>query len=104
MAFLTVALSVPLTATLPWKRPARPAGLPAWPKIATALEKPTTPTAPFDVPITPGRLADEPNTPAAFGTLGLATGGPWLPEMPVTPERSPEILWTPGPKNDTARS
>ena len=33
----------------------------------------------------------------------MRTGGPWVLEMPVTPLSAPEILLTPGPKNDAAR-
>jgi hypothetical protein len=34
----------------------------------------------------------------------LATGGPCVPEMPLTPLSAPEMLCTPGPKKDTART
>src|SRR5215471_12928107 len=32
------------------------------------------------------------------------TAGPCVPEMPLTPVSAPEMLSTPGPKNDTART
>jgi hypothetical protein len=34
----------------------------------------------------------------------MGTGGPCVLEMPVTPLSAPEMLWTPGPKNDAART
>src|SRR5262249_40116295 len=103
MPFFTFAVSVPLTRTLPAKRPAREFGLVVWPTMPTLLEKPTTPTLVFDVPMTPGRVSDEPKAPAVIPILGI-DDGPCVPEMPLTPVRAPEMLCTPGPKNDTART
>ena len=101
-AFFTAADSVPVTWTLPAKRPGKEAGLVLWPKTPTLLEKPTTPMDLFDVPITPFPASDVPRTPAMFDVL--ATDGPCVPEMPLTPLSAPEMLSTPAPKNDTART
>jgi len=53
-AFLTFAVSVPLTTTLPEKNPAKEFGLVVWPTTPTLSENPKTPITAFDVPITPG--------------------------------------------------
>jgi hypothetical protein len=45
----------------------------------------------FDVPITPGREAEVPRTPAVVGIF-MPTGGPCVSEMPVTPVSAPEML------------
>src|SRR4029077_10487237 len=74
-AFFTAADNVPVTWTLPTKRPAKEAGLLLWPKTPTLLEKPTTPMDLFEVPITPFAASDVPRTPAIRripdGTEGL---------------------------------
>src|SRR5262245_56589918 len=70
-------------------------GVVLWPKTPTLLEKPTTPMDVFDVPITPFAAFDVPRTPAMFDVL--VTGGPCVPEMPLTPLSAPETLSTPGP-------
>src|SRR6516162_11433217 len=101
-AFFTAAENVPVTWTLPAKRPANDTGLVLWPKTPMLLEKPTTPIDLFDVPITPFAASDVPRTPAMFDVVG--TAGPCVPEMPLTPVSAPEMLSTPGPKNDTART
>jgi hypothetical protein len=44
----------------------------------------------FDVPITPFTASDVPRTPAMFDVFW--TGGPCVPEMPVTPVSAPEVL------------
>src|SRR5262249_31760069 len=95
--FFTVAVSVPVTRTLPKNQPARDAGLLVWPTMPTLLEKPKTPICVSDVPITPGWSADEPMTRAG-GPWG--PGGPCLPEMRVTPESAPKAT-TPGPRPET---
>jgi hypothetical protein len=61
-----------------------------WPKTPTLLEKPTTPMDLFEVPITPFAASDVPRTPAMSDVL--ATGGPCVPEMPLTPLSAPEML------------
>jgi len=44
----------------------------------------------FEVPITPFAASDVPRTPAMSDVL--ATGGPCVPEMPLTPLSAPEML------------
>src|SRR5262245_62496015 len=73
------------------------------PSTPTLLEKPNTPAVVFDVPITPTCVFELPSTPALVGRLPVGVG-PCVPEMPVTPVSAPEMLCTPGPKNDTART
>src|SRR5215208_5365901 len=103
MPFFAMAVSVPLTTTLPKKRPAKEFGLLVWPTTPMLLgEKPNTPgpntfDRESDVPITPMCVSEVPMTPAGAGI------GPCVPEMPVTPVSAPEMLCTPLPKNDTAR-
>jgi hypothetical protein len=45
----------------------------------------------FDVPITPGREAAVPTTPAMVGIF-MPAGGPSAAQMPVTPLSAPEVL------------
>src|SRR5262245_5859832 len=92
--------------------PARAPGVVVNPKTPMLLEKPTTPTDAFDVPITPCCRSDVPTTAAMFEVLG--TCGPCVPEMPVTPlARSdvpctpvptPDWPWIPGLRNDVPRT
>src|SRR5262249_24830564 len=104
----TAALFVPVTRRLPWNTPARLVLTPKTPMLLeepstpTLLEKPSTPAVVLDVPITPACVSELPNTPAVVGRLPVGVG-PCVPEMPLTPLRAPEMLCTPGPKNDTAR-
>src|SRR5437762_12820814 len=78
-AFFTAADNVPVTWTLPAKRPANDAGLVLWPKTPTLLEKPTTPIDLFDVPITPFAASDLPRTQARVDVLSAV--GPCVPEL-----------------------
>ena len=102
-AFFTVAVSVPLTTRrCPAKKPAKEFGLVVRPTMPTLLEKPNTPMS--------VRRADhageiDPTCRRRRRWSGISgTGGPAVPEMPVTPLSAPEMLCTPGPKNDTART